>query len=394
MKNLFYACVGYVTLSFDRSMAENVINKLREEKQDSWNYREADGTFLICTTRAGARRLQDDVLAGKAVNVTDKGLPSFFYTCRMRIGVLLGILASALIFLLFSSVLWDVRIEGNVEISDSRIKMELENAGLHIGGFLDSMDYKKIAGDVLRDSADLSFVSIHLDGCVAYVTVRERDMATTPPTLSGCANLVAETDAVIDSLSVSRGEIKVHKGQVVRAGDLLVSGVTEGLAGSHLVYASGEVIGRVQRRFSVVVPEIIEVGEAKEYHTTGISLYFFGKSINIYRNTGNLPAEYVTIYQNDMCYLGDSLRLPFGIVRERAMFSVAAEEKLSADEQVAIAIRRLGEEMSLALGNAEILNKHLYGSFTKDGYLLSCDVECLMNIAVTQEVITDGSEEC
>lgn len=392
MKNKFYACVGYVSLSFERELAESVINALREEKQDSWDYKEADGVFEICTTYKGAQYLQKGVLCEKAVVMTKRGLLPLLYAHRLRIGFLLGILASALVFTLSFSVLWDVRVLGNIRLSDAQIKAELENAGLQIGGFMDRLDLKKIAGDILRDSEDLSFVSINLDGCVAYVTVRERDVAS-PPVVEGCANLLAETDAVIESLSVSCGEVKVHRGQVVRAGDLLVSGVTEGLSGNRLVYATGEVIGRVQHRFSVVVPDVVVQETAKGSRTTGVSLYFFGKSINIYRNTGNLPAEYVTIYQNDMCYLRNDVRLPFGVMQERTIFATLTEKKLTADEQVALAVRRLNEELYTALEGAEILKKHMYGNFTKDGYVLTCDVECLMNIAVTQEVITGGSEE-
>ncbi len=393
MRNLVYDCMGYVSLSFDRQFAEAVINALKDKKQDSWGYHEADGVFKICTTHKGWRCLQKGVLLDKAVKIRKQGLFAFLADHGLRIGLFFGFLISALLFVLSSLVLWDVRIVGNEQIAVAQIQEELEKAGLHVGNFLADLDCKKIANDVLRDSDVLSFVSINVDGCVAYVTVRERDINAAPPVTTGCANLVAGMDAVVESLSVSRGELKVHKGQVVRAGDLLVSGVTEGIGGNRLVYATGEIVGRVERHFSITIPDLMQSVCEKEVRTIGISLYFFGKSINIYRNTGNLPAEYVTIYQSDMWYIGKDLRLPFGVVQEKAVVSETTETKLLPDEQVSLAVRRLTEEMYLSLGEAEILQKRMRGNFTKDGYVLTCDVECFMNIAVTQEVITGGREE-
>lgn len=391
MRRLLHFLFGYVSLRFDRRLAEDVINALRQEKIDSWRYCEADEEFVVCTNRAGAKLLCSDILREQAVKRHEHGLPALVVEHRSRIGLLIGTVVSALIFLLSFQFVWDVRVEGNERLSDAQIRQELAEAGLRVGNGIRKIDTKAVASDTLTTSADLSFLSVNMHGCVAYVTVRERDMADLPSLSAGCANLVASTDAVIDSLSVSRGEVKVHAGQVVREGQLLVSGITDGLGGSLLVYAQGEVIGRVVRQFSVTVPRVITQKRETEIKTTAFSILFWGKTINIYRNTGNLPVEYDTIYQSDMCYLWGDLRLPFGTAREVAVSYTMEEQQLTADEQVALAYRQLENEMALALKDAELLSKHIYGTFSEDGYTLICDVECLINIAATQEVIADGN---
>ena len=375
---------GYVRIRTDASQKEFLMNFLREKNENSWGYYLADDTFSFSTTRNGGRLLLGEASVSCRCSFDRKGLFSDLWHARARCGLLLGIILSALIFLSFSSVVWDVRIEGSERLSDEKILLELQEAGLYVGTFIRDLDEKRIAGDVLLSTDQLSFVSINMHGTVACVTVRERDV--TPETeKKPCANLVAAQDAVIESCAVSAGSPRVGVGQVVKKGDILVSGITEGLHGSRFVRADGEIFGRVERKFSVTIPSTISVFDEKCTKTSELSLLFFGKTINIYRNSSNLPDNYVTIYYNEPFYLGDSLKLPFGVSFLTAHYGKTGVKVLSEEEQVRLAYARLEEQMASTLQGAELLSKRMQGSFGEDGYTLTCTLQTLENIAIVQE---------
>ena len=383
MKRLLRFLFGFLRVKIKAEDREKAINCLREKRLDSWDYFLADDYFFLSTTTKG-RQVISASLSEKSATYEKKGLLTFLWQNRKRSGLLVGALTSALVFLSFSSCVWDIRIEGNERVSKAQILEELNAAGLCVGASLRDLDRKDVAGDVLLATEELSFLRINLRGTVAHVTVRERE-AIPDKEDKGFANLIAGMDATIESLAVSSGNPLVHSGQVVKKGDVLVSGITEGLHGNRLVRAEGEIFGRVCRTFSVSVPATVTVSEEKSTKITEFSLLFFGKRINIYRNTGNLPDNYATIYHSNPLYLGDSLKLPFGIERSDLHAYREVEKTLTQEEQVRLAYLRLQEEMLPLLQNKELFSKKIEGRFEGQEYVLTCTLETLENIAFTQE---------
>lgn len=383
MRGFLRFLLGYIRVRIMVGDRELAINELRERRIDSWDYFLADDCFQLSTTAKGLMVLAER-LSKEGIAYEKKGLRAFLWKNKKRSGLFLGAVASALIFLSFSAVVWDVRIEGNERVSSTQILRELNEAGLCVGASIRHLDRRDIAGDVLLSTEDLSFVRINLHGTVAHVTVRERELISEEED-GGFSNLVASADATVESLAVSSGNPLVHSGQVVKKGELLVSGITEGLHGNRLVRAEGEIFGRVSRTFSVSVPSTVMVSNEKYSKTTVFSLLFFGKRINIYRNTGNLPDNYATIYHSKPFYLGDSLKLPFGIERSDLHVYEQIKKTLTQEEQVRLAYLRLQEELILLLQDKELLSKKVEGRFDGEEYVLTCTLETLENIACTQE---------
>ncbi len=368
-------------VSFRETVMQFFYQKRKNAKIDST----ADETFTFDVKKEEWQILQYD-LDGIITKPEPRGLLPLIKKKKGRIGLLIGVLLSVFLFILLSGRVWDVRITGNYRISDQEIERELDRAGLTVGTRLSTLDTKKIAGKVLLVSHDLSYISIHVRGTVAYVQVMERKVPSgEEKPLVGGANLVAGADAVIDWLAVKDGHILVQNGQVVKKGDLLVSGIREGSQGSQFTYASGAVYGRVKRRFTVTLPRGYIPMQIAEKKTVGIQLFFFEKNINIYTNTGNLPPTYDTIYERVCGTVGPGFSLPFGVVRTVALAYREEQQPLTDEALVRLAYDRLHAEMARALQDGELLTKTIQGSFTDDAYTLICEVECIENIAKTVE---------
>ena len=359
-----------------------VLNYSREKRIKIKTYKKADDIIGVSVSHSGwlLLRAQFSFLQEMGEG-QDSGVLPFLAGHKNRVGLLVGGIMALLLFCFLGGRVWDVRISGNTYLSDAQIAQELARVGLGEGQLLSELDTKAVARDAQLASQSLSFVGINVRGTVAYVHVIERKAQAGESGSREGGNLIASSDAVIDSLAVRRGEIAVKRGQVVKKGDLLVSGITEGSGGSQITQAEGEVFARVSRRFEIVLPRLSTVQQEKQRQTVGLSLVFWGKNINIYTNAGNLPPTYDTIYEEERLYIGDGVRLPFGLCRTVAVSCANESLPLSDEELVFLAQRRLAAELALALKEGELLCKKTYGSFTEDSYVLVCEVECLENIA-------------
>ena len=382
MRWLLHCIFGWFRVVCPRGAVEKVLNTLLENGANSWGYYTADDVFELSVGRKGER-----ILKANFADLTfeAKGAPVYLKSLLRRPGLLLGGVFALAIFLLGTTLVWDIRIEGNQKISDAVIEQALSEAGLSVGMQLADVDRERITLAVLENEKSVSYLAINLRGGVAYVKVMENATPPSSETHTGGANLVASCDALIDSLAVRRGETCVRAGQVVRKGELLVSGVTDAHAGNRLLYAEGEVFGRVKESFTVTVPLQSDTTVQKGKKTVGFLLNFFGKTINIFDRGGNLPSSCGTIYNWERYMLPGDVALPFSFayVTEPETENVTATLKQS--EAVACAVRLANERLARELENGELISRTLDGAFTENAYVLTCEYVCVKNIAKTQE---------
>lgn len=373
-------------VTFSGVPAKDVYQFARDNKLNCWGYSAAEDGFSVFLTVGGAKRLVGQSHLADAVRERCLcGLFAFFWQHRARVGLAVGVLLSALMLLFLSGQVWDVRVEGNAQYSDAYLKETLAAQGLSVGTRISDFDRAGFCADYLIAREELSFLSVNFRGTVAYVQVIERQNPDGGSEKTGAANLVASSDAVIHSLSVKTGEPLVHVGAVVCAGEPLVSGVREGAGGSSLVYAEGEVIGRVRHTLTLKIPRYQEKKSADSPRLTGIRVNFFENLINIRLGASNSGTVYDTIYKNKSFYVTDAVRLPlsFTLVYES---SFAGESVLLSDaETVGYATRCMNARLAVFLQDKELLSKRLTGAFDGDFYVITCEIECLENIAVVQE---------
>lgn len=373
-------------ITFCGVCVEDVLNFARDNGENYWGYNKADDGFSLFLSHKGWVALsRNEAFLSFVREERACGLFPFLLRHKGRAGLVLGALVSLLFLFATSNLVWDIRIEGNERYSSEHLRQTFSEYGLSVGTPISGFDRTGFASACLRGSKELSFLAVNFRGSVAYVQVMERlDFSDAVPKTGG-ANLVASQDATIASLSVTRGDTLVSVGAVVREGQLLVSGVTQGAAGSRFVYAEGEVFGRVKHTLTVeIVRDQVERKESS-HRLLALSLNFLGKEINIFTNAGNCGEICDTIYKKKSFYVTEACRLPISFTLTYAATHTETDMRLSEEETVAYAVRRMNEELCLFLRDKELLSKRLSGAFVGDTYVLTCEMECLENIAVTQE---------
>ncbi len=343
VKFLLSVIFGKCRISCDSADAEMFIDIIRVNSLTTDPIKFSNDKYFVTLTEWKTKKLRE--LSEKHdIKLEIKrlwGIPLLFNRYRHRPGIFLGIIIFFLIISLSGSVIWDFEITGNTRISDTEIIHALDNLGCGPGAFIENIDFDLLQNDCLIDRDELAWISVNMDGNLAKVEVRER--RTVPlfetPTKGRFANIIAAEDGVIEICRVKNGKSVVEQGDVVKKGELLISGVIDvGDTGVRYEYADGEVLARVYREFCSYVPynyaKQIPTGEKK----AEIQLKIFGKSINLSRRGSIDWPVYGKIKEEE------KLSLPFGITlpiwMQKTVYSELSENSVLLSEEEAVSMAK------------------------------------------------------
>lgn len=313
------------------------------------------------------------------------GFPTLLGRFLRTPGLVAGVLLSLLLFLGARAVLWDVRITGNEQLSALELETLLAECGLTEGAFLPALDADEIALALRRADERVAYAAVNLRGTVAYVQIREAEQAP-EKTVVNPANLVAKYDGVVTMPLIFEGECLVAPGEVVRAGQILASGLSDTQNHGYLVTrAAGQVMARTVHTYEVRVPLFYEEKVYTGRKRYEISLFFFGRAQKVFKNTGKSTIECDIIEKNKYFTLSTGEQLPFGYGVVTAAEYCTVTRTRSGAEARALALAELEKQLAADGAARTLLEKHVEYRADKDGITLLCTVVCEEDIARTAE---------
>ncbi len=357
---------------------------------------EEDGGIRFRLRKREADRL--GILAkeqGCEIEVTDEGgIPTVVQFLLMRPMIPLGCLLLFGWMFYSEGLIWDVRVEGNTKTPTSEILSRLEEMGCCVGDRWGDIDFDVLHARYAAEQKDLAWLSVYRNGTVAEVQVRELWRDERPNHEANTyANIVASCDGIVEDIRVFQGQAAVQAGDLVRAGQVLISGVIENKDGSaRFQYAAGEV------RCTTTVPLSVSVETKREVRRlTGEEIS--RKSIKIFKKTINLFGKGRIAYPDcDKIYKMEQL-CPFGLVTLPVWFSETVyreaetvREEVSVEDAAAEALRLLSEKIRQATENAQ-LTERLIETEVSDGI---CRISCTLILSKdigTVEEFTAWTEE-
>ena len=249
-----------------------------------------------------------------------------------------------------------------------------------MGAFIPAIDFDKLHNEILINGGDISWVSVNIDGNIANVLVKESKKTSSETEYY--SNIVAKSDAQIVGIKVKNGEQSVKIGDVVKEGELLISGIIDSQSlGVRYEKASGEVLARTSKQISVIFPY---TGEEKIYTGRVFSehkIKIFSKVIN-FSLKSNKNIEFCDkIEKNKQIMLFGKFELPIFVQSTRYFEYEITEKEYSKREAVDLAFKELKKKTDSALMDAELVSKSVKTSFDENGFYIVCDLECIENIA-------------
>ena len=379
---------GKTVFGFEGRNAARVFNLCMEAKisyeKAEWN---GEAFLLRVEGRAASRFAALCEREGIAFEVRQRrGLPELIRRYRNRPGLWIGFFLLAFLFALSRGVIWNIRIEGNERLSETRILTLLSENGVRVGSPLRTLAPDFVEGNILLAEKDISWISLYAVGTTLNVEIREAERGKTSE--NGAANLVALCDGVIERVEATDGNVVVKKGDVVRRGELLVSGLYDTPLGGELRFtrASGEIYARTTHEILVEIPFLYEQKVYTGRKWCEKRIIFFAKDIKVFANTGNAPPTCDIIYYEDKWsfFGGEALPVGTGTVLYREYTTETVE--LSPQQAAEYAFAELESELAELSVRSELLEKNLSFELTEEAYLLKCYITCVENIAVTSEI--------
>ncbi len=144
-------------------------------------------------------------------------------------------------------------VSGNEEIPARLILEAAADAGVYFGASRREIQSEQVKNHLLYAIPELRWAGVNTTGCMAVITVRPRSaQEQLADDLPG--NIVAVRDAVITEVFPQTGTVQVRRGQAVREGEVLISGMAELGLLTRTDRASGEVYGLSRREVSAKLP--------------------------------------------------------------------------------------------------------------------------------------------
>lgn len=369
---------------------ENTVDALNLLKKHSfvhWRMRtNEDGTISFRMTLREARRFCS--LFPEAQSGSTRGLPALLDRYRGRWGIPVGVLVFAVLVWQSCTVVWEVDVSGNERMSKREIITMLEEFGFGVGSRFGGIDFDKMQNDFLLTTDEIAWIAVNMEGTVAHVQVRENlGGKSSGNDTANAANVIAAEDGQIVEVRVAGGRAAVQRGDIVRTGDLLISGVlTVREDGLRFEYGKGEVLAQVRREIVVQSPltreEIVPTGR----ETVRKTLKFFAKDVKLFRNSRIEYVTYDTIIMEKQLSLPGGITLPLWITTQTLRETETVTVQVTKEEAFADAAIRLREEMNVLLDDAEILSIETERVLDNGLCKIIAHAVCLADIARTSEI--------
>ena len=355
----------------------------------NWNITVLDISYLddltvsVRVSRADYRRVHA-ALQNKGCKITVTDRKGIYWTLKgfLRRPVLtIGILLYLFIVLSVPGRVFFVQIEGNSAVPARLILEAAQECGIGFGANRREVRSEKVKNALLEKIPQLQWAGVNTRGCVAVISVRERQEEA-KHTEKTTGSIVAARDAIIRQITVLRGTQLCKVGQAVKEGEILVSAYKDYGISIKLTGAKAEIYGETQRQLEVVSPvsaviRTRETGRERKY-----SLLIGKKQINFFKDSGISHTSCVKMYKKTYLVLPGGFVLPIALVEQEFIYyETAAYEQTDFDF-----VKSYSREYLLShLASGRILREDSELISLEDKCRFSVSYSCYELIGLTKE---------
>ncbi|WP_282941473.1 sporulation protein YqfD [Paenibacillus sp. RC67] len=388
MKSSFLLSMrGYVLIEVRGGRFEKLVNALMEQRMTIWDIRIVDETnaelYIVLKDFFRLRPVLKET--GCRVHVRKRyGVPFLLDKLEKRKIFALGLIGFVIGLYMLSSVVWQVRVEGNELISKQQVLEAAKEQGIYKLQWKYRLKNTDVMSRALQGQLPgTAWVGVEVHGTHIVIKIVEATVPDKQPLLSP-RHLVASKSGMITYILAEKGRPLVKANTYVKKGDILISGVLGDDVNRQTVVASGEVRGLVWYTPQVEVPLTqqykVYTGEVKDrsYFVVGnraLQLTGYGK-------TGF--EQFETIPERKTLQLGKFV-LPIGWLHERVMQVNIMEKATDPQEAKKLGIEAAKKEILASAGKeAKVVNEKILHEKTENGKVYM-EVHLEVEESITQE---------
>lgn len=260
---------------------------------------------------------------------------------RRRLFFVLGACIFLSTLYVLSSLIWRVEVEGETQISHAHIREMAEEEGLFRGQWKPRLTSPEILAKALENKMpEVAWIGVTYSGTKAHIHVVDRTMPE-KITPKKPHHIIATHDAVVTSISATKGTPVVQPNDRVVRGEILISGIIGDEEHVALVPAEGTVRGLVWYTQTVVVPLHVTDNRltGKHLDQTFIRLFNYDLKIKGYRQKVFKQQQTVRVKQQ-FHFMGIRFALPIYKQRQWQTVQVKTKRKIAQARAVAMAEAR------------------------------------------------------
>lgn len=247
------------------------------------------------------------------------------------------------------------RVEGNESIPTQQILQCAEIAGVRFGCDVRSLRSEKIKNSLLQQIQGLSWAGINTKGCVATISVVERqDVSQTDAEEFTVGSIVACHDAQITQITATAGNPLCKPGDVVSKGQVLISAYTDCGIKIQATQAKGEVFGNTVYHKNLVLPAEYRVKTSIIDKNQNIFLQIGKKEIKICKGSGISGSICDKMYSQKYLTLPGGFVLPLGIRVETCIYYRPSNITLPAQKAQAIMEHQARDDLICGMVSGQI----------------------------------------
>ena len=300
------------------------------------------------------------IVAKRGASLKIKGRRGLYWTGKSllrRPVFLVGLLFMLVLGCILPSKILFFRVEGNINVPPRLILETASQCGISFFTSRREVRSEKMKNALLEALPQLQWAGINTQGCVATISVREREQSETTEQPYGVSSIIACRDGVVSSCTAIRGNLLCMSGQAVKSGEVLISGYTDCGLSIQATRADGEIFARTQRQIAFFCLQNQQskgetTGQIKKY-----SLIIGKKRINLYKGSGILPTECDKIYSEQYVTLPGGFQLPVCLVTEVWNYRTATETAVSDDDALNQLTEFAGQYLQQEMIAGQILTK-------------------------------------
>ncbi len=216
-----------------------------------------------------------------------------------------------------------IQVAGNHSVPTQHILQSAQNAGIRFGSGVRSVRSERVKNALLAQIPQLQWVGVNTKGCVATITVAERVEPGSEAPQPKIASLVSARDALITEVTVTQGNPLCKPGDVVKKGQVLISGYTDCGIKIQATCAQGEVFGQTIYDKDLIFPTDYRGKGVKIGQSKNIFLQIGKKEIKLWKDSGISGVICDKMYARKFLTLPGGFQLPFGLLVEKQVYYTA-----------------------------------------------------------------------
>lgn len=382
---------GYVIFIAKGGFGERFINLCAGRRIDIWDVSYTEGAIKGKISIKDFSKLRNVARkTGVRIKIQRKrGLPFYLKAHSNRKGLIIGAVFFIVFSLIMNRFVWCINVTDSEKFSREQIIEAALNAGLHYGVYVSAFDEEKAAREIYKYfGGELSYVKVNIKGSLAAIEFRDSKEKLNIEEKGEPSNIIADFDGVIVSDETYQGAKNISKGNAVKKGDILISGIVEGVDRKPLYYEAKGNFTALHDSYSELITNCSEKAgsfyDIKEYY----KIILFG--IEIPLGFVSCPDENAKLFSyKKMAEYGGCV-LPFGIEKNTVAFWRKTE--ITEEHTEKLACMNYSNMVYDKYKNSNIVSGNVTVKTQNSKVIISGDYKCIDFIGENKPLIIEKTE--